>query len=604
MPSTDPAISTRSSALSPVRPWLIPQHLGSDITKTGRSPTPEPVNTEGSSPSGAFAGVTLESDGYGSGGDTKGPNKRRGSLVDSWLRGGALSPKRSSSPAKIQASVMVNEKMNMDRGQEGYITGATGPVVTNGDTAKLPRRNSKSQGTRHKREASVDMQGQETHVPSSTSSSNDAFADRTRKMFPTNSNYDVGVLDAPLPSLEDQIDQVSSLADYEIREGQKGYIVANKWLSRVLARGPNAQLSNKHGKEAREGDIGPVDNTGINVVTDPSTGVFIDETGEDFVPLRPGLTIGEDFEIVPRLAWDLIIGWYGLAAGSPILKRYCHNTSPSDTDEKHKNLQYELYPPVFTILKVCSVDDLGGTPSKGANSPPIKILASRHGLFQNFLKKAKAGAGIELEKRVRVWRILGGLEKRKSQDGMLTPAASRGNSPALGVVAPVDPGEKLNLDLAIFSDLQLGSQREFIDSKDETANKNYNGHLSLDMAGLRQDDVVVLEEQVGGPGGGHYPSDGSKSKSSNASAKSGSANLRNSLRPSAASSRSTSPAPGGVVTRGRQTRSGRTLGTVGLNNLGNTCYMNSALQCLRGAEELTHYFLGKSRHICIFPPYG
>lgn len=533
--------------------------------------------------------MTLESDGYISGTDTAGTNKRRGSLASIGLRGGGSSPIRSASPAKRSASSMANDDMNGGESQVGdnTLVGGTVPGVT--VLPSIPRRTSKSQGTRHKRETSVDMLAQEHSQSGGTSS-----ASSTSPGDPSGASSASTAPTVAMPPLDEQIIQVTGIAQRDFKEGRKGYVVSSKWLSRVLARGSEAISSEKFSKQAKEGPIGPVDNCGINLVTDPSTSQLLDEAGEPFVPLKPGLVLSEDFEILPQAAWDLIVHWYGSAKGSPVISRYCHNTSTSETQE---NLQWELHPPVFTVLKVPFYDGNTRKSLQERDTAPVKVLASRHKSFQTFLKEAKNKADIDVKNKVRIWRILGGLDKN-SQRGMLTPAASRSNSPAPGAIVSVDPGDKLVLDVNTFVGLQLGSQRELLDTKDETPNDKYNGHASLDIVGLRQDEVLILEEQVGGPAGGHWPSDAadsSKPKSNvNLSVtKNGNTTVQNTLKPGYAKSRSTSPAPGGMMTRGRQTKGGRTIGSVGLSNLGNTCYMNSALQCVRSAEELTRYFLGK-----------
>ena len=157
------------------------------------------------------------------------------------------------------------------------------------------------------------------------------------------------------------------------------------------------------------------------------------------------------------------------------------------------------------------------------------------------------------------------------------------------------------MDVNTFIDLPEGA-KEQITSKDESNNKKYNGSSTLDLQGLGRAGVLILEEQISGPAGGEWVSEAAKANatklglSKNALTTS-SASLR--VNSATASGRA-SPAPTGMMTRGRAKKNGRTRGVVGLGNLGNTCYMNSALQCVRSVQELTYYFLGKSRFVLAF----
>ena len=443
------------------------------------------------------------------------------------------------------------------------------------------RRKSVGKGqTQHKRENSIEM-AYETPVTSGTSSAVPA-------------GEAPSVIDAP--SIDDQISQVTELASLDsLKEGDKGYLIYNKWLYRVLSRGSKdvGKDKDKYGKDGREGPIGPVDNSGLEMITDAASDCYKDEKGDPFIPLRPGLQLGEDFEILPEPAWNLIVSWYGMARGSHVITRYCHNTSTNETID---NLQYELNPPIFTILKLPDRSrGLSQKDLKEKDATPVKILASRHDRFVDFLKRAKTEVDIDVKVKVRVWRILGGL--KGSHSDVLTPAQSRASSPAPGAIIPVDPGNKLVLDVNTFLGLQRGSEREDIDVKDETGNPKYNGKSNLDFVGLRTDCVLVLEEQIQGPGGGDFVSDGAASTARNNGVPITvtRSSAVTSLKPTS-SSRGTSPAPSsGMITRGRQAKSGKMKGLCGLTNLGNTCYMNSALQCVRSVEELTMYFLGELR---------
>lgn len=556
--------------------------------------------------------------------DTASSKGRLNFLSAAEARSGPSLTTRSASPAKRLASQMdgtnsgANPAEEMDMEDTLAQENPTGRMSSSREPVRPPlRKNSRNQPSRHKREMSVDPLAGEAPPPGGS-----PLPDRSRPasnapvdgahLTPqpgastTSTNRgkstaqpSLGRGALELPSIDDQIGQVMQLTNRPLQEGQKGFVIASSWLGRVLSRGTTPEIVSRYGKEAAEGPVGPVDNSGMEMVIDHSIKDLKDEKGQPFIPLRPEVQMGEDFEILPEEAWTLIIQWYGLAQGSPIITRYCHNTSSSDTIE---NLQYEIRPPIFTIVKI--PDASGGMTKQTLDERdalPVKILASRHKYFQSFLKEAKRAARVDLKKKVRVWRILGGLSTETqsgTHSGMMTPAQSRSSSPSLNTVTNVNPGKNLILDVSHFAELQMGSERELVEAKDETANENYNGHLNLNTVGLGQDSVVVLEEQIGGPAGGEWVADAAinKAKANGVPisiTKAGATKVQNNLKAKANTSRTTSPAPGGMMTRGRARKDGRTRGTIGLSNLGNTCYMNSALQCIRSCEELSQYFLRK-----------
>ncbi|OCK78430.1 UCH-domain-containing protein [Lepidopterella palustris CBS 459.81] len=530
-------------------------------------------------------------------------------------------PPRSSSPAKRPASDMEDagkEQMDIDPsptiiGDAEQGSGNDSPQATKllpamshatAEEQKPPRAHSaemsddrSSSVTNGMSAASSDTASVSNQESTATSVSTASCA-QPSSPIPGNSTANVAddhyCGSSSLPSIDEQVTQVMMIHQKQLTDGQEGYLLSAKWLERVMARTTdNLKHPENFEKSALDGEIGPVDNSDLvdeGLVDDD----LEDEHGDDFIPLKRGLQINRDFEVLPEEAWHLILEWYGQKKGTPTIRRYTHNTAPPGAME---NIQYELNPPIFTIRKLQNH-------SAGMNAQSLqdnqklspRIVASRGELFQKFLKNAKAAAGIDMKTKVQVWRVLSAGQTDQPQEseagpsGILTPVSSRGASPN-----PLAASQRLPLliDIASFNSLSDGVHREMVTGKDETANDKYNGHLNLQTVGLAEDQVLILEEQIGGPGGGEYVSDTTRKVSikNGTILKSSAGKPQNKSFQGSSDSGRSSPAPSGPVTRGRTRRDGRTKGTVGLTNLGNTCYMNSALQCIRSVEELTLYFL-------------
>lgn len=566
-PPTDSSSITRGA--TPTPPRYLPPHLHDEVQ----------VRSGGVSPIASLEQVSLDAEGgAGMSGEGEGKSVSAGHV-------------RSASPAKRSRADMEGEEKvaGSSSGQERE------GKMTDFDEAMAGM--TPAQAGDVETQTTVDEGVQTSASESMATTSTSATSFQSGELSSESAQTTTEQKGPSIPSIDEQERIVRELHQKTLDEGQRGFAFSRQWLNRVLSRSSQGQHSSEFPKEAREGPIGPVDNS--DLVPDgkfPKDPVK-DASNNPYIPLKPGLALDEDYVLLPHEAYDLISGWYASKQGQQPIVRYAHNTAPPDA--ALPNMEYELHPPVFTIRKVPQPVQEERQPApqtsyealrkkreaqdRGAMSPEdaVRLVSSRSEKFQLFLRRAKEAADIPFSTKVKIWRTSKASNSvaKGNPTGVLSPPESRPASPS------VDRSPSLVIDAASFNKME---ECEPIDGKDETGNSNYNGSSTMDMYQLFEDSTLVLEEQIGGPAGGEYASD----KKPKHTIKLGIPGRSiGSKAPSAAPSRGASPAPSGMMTRGRQRRDGRTRGTVGLSNLGNTCYMNSALQCIRSVEELAIYFL-------------
>lgn len=362
-----------------------------------------------------------------------------------------------------------------------------------------------------------------------------------------------------------------------LEPGQEGFLVSKKWLETVLP-----DDSSKKTAEVDLEAIGPVDNSDIiwEVIRNPCVGDgVVDDPKKFFVRLKPQYG-GEHFEILPSKAWELLRQWPGVKKGQLPIRRVANNTG----DEMSSNVVFEFHPVVIPVHRVWSANSPIAIDSslKATNPPATRLVCEKTSKFQTLLAQAKRFTQIDRAQRVRVWK----LPKPPAPAGpdSLTPPASPERQEG---TAASDPLGQMLVEVDAFLALERDAERMIVSTDKQSPSTAINDPTTLNALGLTQDEAIVLEEYI--------PENGWLTQYSPAQASAAMEITQNPARlaavhPDGTRSGRTSPGP---VTRGRARKSGRTLGCVGLHNLGNTCYMNSALQCVRSIEELTKYFLVK-----------
>ncbi|KAG5981926.1 hypothetical protein E4U55_002487 [Claviceps digitariae] len=463
------------------------------------------------------------------------------------MNGDAELPHRSSSPLKRRASSMDPD-------------GADGADSKNGSP-----------------ETSTSYGGQESNV---------SLTQLPRAMSvdaPPMNGHGVPLSQPPPPLLE-QVKIIEMLlkafADAPVEEGSVAYLVSRTWLDKALAL--RSGCKEPTGSEDLP-PLGPVDNS--DIVQE----VIQDSSGKDFVRLVPGLGL-ESFELFPEDAWKLVLDWYGIKDGQTPITRTAVNTA--DSKQAPANIVYELHPPVFHVHRLWSnVSTIPIEQSLKARNPPSLLLARSSTVrAQTFLREIKTLAGVNMERKVRLFSIPASAQVTTNQEldtsSALTPPDSPGRIQGNAASRAIWP--TLLVDTVSFS--QVRESRINVPLIDHTDNEKFNGQSTLRHYDLTTDQTLVLDEAIGNSYVSNYTG------RLKATEKTGVSRLAVSAPSSKTNSNRSSPTPEGIMTRGRmqKKRHGKSIGAVGLHNLGNTCYMNSALQCVRSVEELTKYFLTES----------